>query len=146
MKGITIDRSIHCYINSIVLVFNTNGCSVIVFRVYCACAVGVGGGGVINKLPFWWQPLHVAMANIRLTPPELFNFSNPDKWPCWKCRFEQFRFTSGVSGKNDQRQISTLLYCLREGAEDVLSSTNISGDERKTYSAVLKKFDDFFQI
>ena len=48
--------------------------------------------------------------------------------------------------QNDQRQVSTLLYCLGEGAEDVLSSTNISEDERKAYSAVLKKFDDFFQI
>ena len=87
-----------------------------------------------------------AMASIRLTPPEPFEFSKPDKWSRWKCRFEQFRFASGVSEEDDQRQVSTLLYCLGEGAEDVLSSTNISEDERKAYSAVLKKFDNFFQI
>eukprot|EP00731_Ephydatia_muelleri_P028828 Em0020g472a len=87
-----------------------------------------------------------AMASIRLAPPEPFDFSKPDEWPRWKRRFEQFRFASGLSEEDNQRQVCTLLYCLGEGAEDVLSSTNISGDERKAYSAVLKKFDDFFQI
>eukprot|EP00731_Ephydatia_muelleri_P036805 Em0328g2a len=81
-----------------------------------------------------------------LAPPEPFDFSKPDEWPRWKRRFEQFRFASGLSEEDNQRQVCTLLYCLGEGAEDVLSSTNISGDERKAYSAVLKKFDDFFQI
>ena len=84
-----------------------------------------------------------AMASIRLAPPEPCDFSKPDEWPRWKCRFEQFRFASGLSEEDNQRQVSTLLYCLGEGAEDVLSSTNISVDERKAYSAVLKKFDDF---
>ena len=59
------------------------------------------------------------MANIRLTPPEPFDFSKPEEWPRWKRRFEQFSYASGVSGENNQRQISTLLYYLWEGAEDV---------------------------
>ena len=75
-------------------------------------------------------------------PPEPFDY----EWPRWKRRFEQFRFASGLSEEDNQRQVSTLLYCLGEGAEDVLSSTKISVDERKAYSAVLNKFDDFFLI
>ena len=31
------------------------------------------------------------------------------------------------------RQISTLLYCMGEEAEDVLTSTNISDDEKESY-------------
>ena len=47
---------------------------------------------------------------------------------------------SGLSDRRGQPKTS------EEGAEDVLSSINISVDERKAYSAVLKKFDDFFLI
>ena len=45
------------------------------------------------------------------------------EWSRWKSRFEQFRYASGLSDKDDARQISTLLYCLGEEAEDVLKST-----------------------
>ena len=86
------------------------------------------------------------VAAIRLALTEPFDISKPDEWPRWKRRFEQFRFASSLSEEDNQRQVSTLLYCLGEGAEDVLSPTNISVDERKAYSAVLKKFDDFFLI
>ena len=34
----------------------------------------------------------------------------------------------GLASGNEQRQVSTLLYCLGEQAEDVLSSTGISVD------------------
>ena len=33
-----------------------------------------------------------------------------------------------------------------EDAEDTLTSTNISEDDRKSYAAVLTKFDTFFQV
>ena len=33
-----------------------------------------------------------------------------------------------------------------EEAEDVLTSTNISGDEKKNYEAVLGKFNDYFKV
>ena len=44
------------------------------------------------------------------------------------------------------KQVNTLLYGLGEEAESVLTSTNISEDERKDYAAVLAKFDGFFQV
>ena len=86
------------------------------------------------------------MAQIRLQPPNRFNFREPEEWPRWKRRFEQFRVASGLKTEDPEKQVSTLLYCLGEEAEAVLESTNINDDERKVYDTVLKKFDDFFRI
>lgn len=63
------------------------------------------------------------MAQLRLQPPEPFNFRNPDDWPRWKRHFEQFRVASGLTGDDTRKQVSTLLYCLREQSEAVLDST-----------------------
>ena len=38
------------------------------------------------------------------------------------------------------------MYCLGEEAEDVLTSTNITEDERKSYTSVLAKFDAYFKV
>ena len=84
------------------------------------------------------------MANIRLEPPEPFDFKTPDEWEKWRRRFEQFRVASGLSGESGERQVCTLLYCLGEEAENVLSSMNATVEERGSYVAVLKKFNDFF--
>ena len=73
------------------------------------------------------------MSHIRLQPPDAFNFRNPNDWPRWKKRFEQFRVASNLSRDPEDRQISTLLYCLGEEAENVLTSTGISEDDRKKY-------------
>ena len=46
--------------------------------------------------------------------------------------------------------MSTLLYCLGEGAEDILTSTGITSQERAKYDTKydkeLEKFDNFFQV
>ena len=94
----------------------------------------------------WWDLKTIAMASLQLQPPECFNFKRPDEWPKWSKRFEQFRVTSGLSTKDDTRQVCMLLYCLGEEAEDVLKSTNITEEERKVYATVLGKFDIFFQV
>ena len=39
-----------------------------------------------------------------------------------------------------------LLYCMEEEAEDILASTNIAKADRRKYSAVIKQYDDFFQV
>lgn len=39
--------------------------------------------------------------------------------------------------------MSTLLYCLGDAAEDVLSSTGITAEE---YDTVMAKFDAFFKV
>ena len=55
-----------------------------------------------------------AMATIHLQPPEKFDFSKPDSWSHWKCRFEQFQAASGLDGESQGKQINTLLYCLQK--------------------------------
>lgn len=86
------------------------------------------------------------MDQLRLQPPEQFDFKNPDNWPRWKRRFQQFRVASGLAGDDEAKQISTLLYCLGEQAEAVLDSTDITADERKVYDTVVAKLDGFFQV
>ena len=88
----------------------------------------------------------MATATLQLKPPDHFDFKQPDNWPKWKKRFEQFRIASGLAKDDEARQVSTLLYCLGEEAEDVLASTRITDDEMKKYSSVLTKFDKFFQV
>ena len=83
------------------------------------------------------------MAEIRLQPSEPFNFCNRDDWQRWKRRFQQFR-EAGLDESAQTKQISTLLYCLGEEAEAVLTSTNATAEERKDYKKVLDKFDSFF--
>ena len=84
------------------------------------------------------------MATIRLQPPDRFDFKSPDIWPKWRRRFEQFRTASGLSAASAAQQVNTLLYCLGEEADDVLSSTTDA--QRLVYDTVLQKFDDFFKV
>jgi hypothetical protein len=78
--------------------------------------------------------------------PEPFDFKQPDNWPKWKKRFEQYRVAFGLSAEDKPRQVNTLLYCLGEEADDVLASTNITAEGKKKYATVLEKFDAFFQV
>ena len=84
--------------------------------------------------------------NVPLQLPPTFCFDEPDEWPKWRCRFEQFRVASGLSKEDDVRQVSTLLYCLGEEADDILTSTNITDENRKRYSEVMAKFDGHFKV
>ena len=72
------------------------------------------------------------MASIRLEPPEPFNFKQPDEWPNWKWRFEQYRVASGLAEESELRQVSTLLYCMGRETGDVLASTNITEEEENS--------------
>ena len=83
---------------------------------------------------------------VNLKPPDTFDFSKPDQWSKWKRRFKQFASASGLDKEEDARCISTLLYCLGEEADDVLSSTNISEEDGKKYDKVVEKFDEHFQV
>jgi len=81
-----------------------------------------------------------------LQTPASFTFNSPDEWPKWKRRFEQYRVASGLDKEEDERQVSTLLYCLGEEADDVLTSTNITDESRKKFEDVIQKFDEFFKV
>ena len=83
---------------------------------------------------------------MNLQPPTPFSFVNSEEWPKWKRRFEQYRHASGLVEKDEQRQVSTLLYCLGEEAEEVLNTTRISDDNRKKYQKVIEEFDKYFRV
>ena len=82
------------------------------------------------------------MAQFNLRPPEAFDFKNPDDWPRWKRRFEQLRVASGLTDDSEECQVSTLLYCLGEEADAVLTSTNPSADDKKKYGSVIENSMD----
>ena len=42
--------------------------------------------------------------------------------------------------------VHALFYCLGEGAKNVLTSTNVTDEERKKHQEVLGKFDGFFKV
>ena len=86
------------------------------------------------------------MAMIHLQPLDPLNFRNPDNWPHWKSRFQQFRDASGLSSESASKQVSIFLYCLGEEAESVLASTGTTPDDWKDYDKVLEKVDGFFQV
>ena len=86
------------------------------------------------------------MADLRLQPPEPFNFRNPDDWPRWKRRYQQFREASGLDEAAATKQVSAFLYCVGEEAESILSSTNATAEDRKDYKKVLDKFDSHFNV
>ena len=69
-----------------------------------------------------------------------------DEWPKWRKRFEQFRSASKLSTEPEPQQVDTLLYCLGDESDSVLSSTNCTAEERKSYSSVLAKFDGYFKV
>ena len=86
------------------------------------------------------------MAAIHFQPPDTFDFRKPDEWLRWRKCFEQFRVASGISAESEVHQINTLLYCLGEEAENVLTSTNITDEDWKKYKDMLAKFDSFLKV
>ena len=79
------------------------------------------------------------MDGIQLKPPEQFDFRRPDGWNRWKRHFEQYRVASGLAESSEERQVCTLLYCLGEDTENVLSSTNIKAEDRRTVTTKIGK-------
>ena len=86
------------------------------------------------------------MDTIQLQPPNPFDFKHLDDWQTWKHRLEQYCHASGLATQNKQRQVSALLHCFEKQADTVLSSTSISEDNRKKYSEVMSKFDEYFKV
>ena len=84
-------------------------------------------------------------ASVLIQPPQQFDFKKPDEWAKWKQRFELFLSASGLDKEDDIRKVNTLLYCLGEEAEGVLSSTGIS-DESQKYTDVIAQFKEHFKV
>ena len=59
---------------------------------------------------------------------------------------QQFQEASCLATERDTKQVSMLLYCMGETAEDVLTSIDSSGDNRKKFDSVITKFDSFCKV
>ena len=83
------------------------------------------------------------MASFNITPPDMFTFAQPDNWPRWICRFERFRQASGLQSKSEESQINTLIYTIRDQADNILLSFRLSNEDKK-YDVVVGKFQGHF--
>ena len=84
--------------------------------------------------------------HIPLQPPASFNFKSPDEWSRLHRWFQQFRIASGLAESTPAKQVSTLLYCLGEVADSVLTSVSATEDDRKDYDRVLELFNSYFKV
>ena len=91
----------------------------------------------------WWQRCR-DMTTFQVAPPERFNFSLPDEWPKWIRRFDRFRCASGLSEREEENQVHTLIYSMGEEADDILSSFELSVADQKKYETVKGKFESYF--
>ena len=62
------------------------------------------------------------MAAYQVSPPEQFDFSQPEEWPKWIRQFERFRHASGLKGKDKTVQVHTLIYSMGDAADDILQT------------------------
>ena len=59
-------------------------------------------------------------------------------------RFERFHVASGLSSRDGEIQVNTLIYAMGDQADDIFRSFTLSEEERKSYSVVKEKFDRHF--
>ena len=77
--------------------------------------------------------------------PALQSFSFKFKqWESWLRHFERFRKASGLSGKSEETQTSTLIYSMADQSEDILKLFALSEEDAKKYSVVIGKFNNYF--
>ena len=84
------------------------------------------------------------MAGVRVNPPEPFDFSTPEEWPKWLRRFQRYRVASGLASGDEETQVSTLIYCMGDKADDILRSFRLSAADEKKYKVVHDKFNEHF--
>ena len=84
------------------------------------------------------------MATYQISLPQSFNFARPDEWPRWIRRFERFREASRLKSKESANQVNTLMYCMGDEADDILSSLGLSDNDKKSYDAVKTKLEGHF--
>ena len=84
------------------------------------------------------------MASYQIAPPEKLDFSQPEQWPKWSRRFERFRQASGLTAKDQESQVNTLVYAMGDEADDILCSMGLHEEDKKNYDTVKTKFEAHF--
>ena len=55
-----------------------------------------------------------------VSPPESFNFSQPQEWPKWIRHLERFRIATELVAKDEEAQVNMLIYTMGDEADDIL--------------------------
>jgi hypothetical protein len=85
-----------------------------------------------------------ASTSYQLTPPENFNFNRPEEWPKWLRRFERFRTVAGLTDKEEEVQVNTLIYTMGPEGDEILRSFRLSQEDEKKYKVVKDRFEAHF--
>ena len=81
---------------------------------------------------------------FQVIQPEPFVFAPPEEWPKWIRRFERFRVATGLETKSEENQISTLICCIGDDADDILRSFRLSQENSKKYKMIRNTFETHF--
>ena len=90
------------------------------------------------------KPIITQLHTLNIQPPEEFSFKASD-WEKYLTRFSRFRVVSELDKKSEELQVSTLLYMMGPGAEDLTKSLNLSTAHLKSYKAVTEKITMFYE-
>ena len=85
----------------------------------------------------------ISVASYQVPPPEKFSF-RAEEWPKWIRRFESIRKPTGLDEKEEDSQVSTLVYTMGEEADGIFMSFELSAEEAKKYETVKAKFENKF--
>ena len=81
--------------------------------------------------------------SLLFTPPEPFSFVAAD-FEAWLNRFERYRSITGLASKDEDIQISTLIYSMGPQAEEAFAALKLSIADAAKYDKVKKAFKDFY--
>lgn len=80
---------------------------------------------------------------FQVAPPERFDFSCPNEWAKWIRHFDRFRCASDLAEKAEESQVHTLIYSMGDTADNILTSFELSEEDRKKYTTV-RRFNTYF--
>ena len=80
--------------------------------------------------------------SYQMSPPE--EFSKPTEWIKWIRRFERFRSSSGLSKRDEESQVNTLLYSMGSKSDDILVTFGLTTEDSKKYDVVKDRLDSYF--
>ena len=68
-----------------------------------------------------------------------------ENWSKWKRRFERYRQASGLIKQPNEDQVSLLLYCMGDTADDILATLKID-ESKATYEEVITALGEYFDV
>ena len=77
-------------------------------------------------------------------PPERSTFSKPEGWPSWIKRFEWYAISLSLDLKEEERQVSSLIYTVWEEVECTPKSFRLPDAKQRSYKTVRHKLKLFF--